>query len=109
MRCAAQCLHECLVRRAQQRSAFVNRSSHEQALVLEEMKPARKTWPERWSQIKPQGKPLQLYLLLDAAQQRDLLAQLPQSGAEALFAFSRDSKEGQVSPWLAHLGAVARH
>ena len=73
-------------------------------LSWQEVRPARQTWPERWSQLKLQGKPLQLYLLLDAAQQRDLLARLPQSGAEALFAFSRGSKEGQVSPWLVHLG-----
>jgi hypothetical protein len=70
----------------------------------QEVKPARKTWPERWSKVKPRGKPLQLYLLLDAAQRRDLLAQMPQTGAEALFAFSRDSQEGRVSPWLVHLG-----
>ena len=41
-------------------------------------RPARKSWPLRWSQLnstgKPAGKPLQLYLLLDAAQNRDLLA-----------------------------------
>lgn len=73
-------------------------------LSWQEMKPARKAWAERWSKAKPQGKPLQLYLLLDAAQHRDLLAQLPQNGAEALFAFTRDSKEGKVSPWLVHLG-----
>jgi hypothetical protein len=70
----------------------------------QEVKPARKTWPERWSKVKARGKPLQLYLLLDAAQRRDLLAQMPQTGAEALFAFSRDSQEGKVSPWLVHLG-----
>lgn len=73
-------------------------------LSWQEVRPARKTWPERWSQLKLQGKPMQLYLLLDAAQQRDLLGRLPPSGAEALFAFSRGSKEGQVSPWLVHLG-----
>ncbi|QXZ11202.1 DUF4123 domain-containing protein [Comamonas sp. Y33R10-2] len=73
-----------------------------------EMKPARQTWPQRWSQIKSSGKfsdkPLQLYLLLDAAQKRDLLALVPESGAEALFAFTRSTKEGKVSPWLVHLG-----
>ena len=71
-------------------------------------RPARKSWPLRWSQLvstgKPTGKPLQLYLLLDAAQNQDLLAQVPESGAEALFAFTRNTKEGKVSPWLVHLG-----
>ena len=75
-------------------------------------RPARKSWPLRWSQLnstsKPAGKPLQLYLLLDAAQNRDLLAQVPQSGAEALFAFTRASKEGKLSPWLVHLGSSAQ-
>jgi hypothetical protein len=64
-------------------------------------RPARKSWPLRWSQLnstgKPAGKPLQLYLLLDAAQNRDLLAQVPQSGAEALFAFTRE-QGGQAQP-----------
>ena len=73
-----------------------------------EMKPARQTWPQRWAQIKssdqPADKPLQLYLLLDAAQNRDLLARVPESGAEALFAFTRNTQEGKVSPWLVHLG-----
>ena len=51
---------------------------------------------------------MQLYLLLDAAQNQDLLAQVPQSGAEALFAFTRASKEGKLSPWLVHLGSTAQ-
>lgn len=75
-------------------------------------RPARKSWPLRWSQLnstgKATGKPLQLYLLLDAAQNQDLLAQVPQSGAEALFAFTRASKEGKLSPWLVHLGSTAQ-
>ena len=79
-----------------------------QAQTWHAVKPARQTWLQRWSQIKPSsqaaGKPLQLYLLLDVAQNRDLLARVPESGAEALFAFKRDSKEGKVSPWLVHLG-----
>ena len=73
-----------------------------------EVKPARKTWPQRWAEVNASGKsgdkPLNLYLLLDAAQSRDLLALVPESGAEALFAFTRSTKEGKVSPWLVHLG-----
>ena len=73
-----------------------------------EVKPARKIWPQRWSQVtalrKSGDKALNLYLLLDAAQSRDLLALVPESGAEALFAFTRSTREGQVSPWLVHLG-----
>lgn len=78
----------------------------------QETRPARRIWPQRWSQLHPggrsTGRPMQLYLLLDAAQNRELLALAPQSGAEALFAFARSSKQGQFSPWLVHLGSSAQ-
>jgi hypothetical protein len=75
-------------------------------------RPARKSWPLRWSQLnstgKPAGKPLQLYLLLDAAQNRDLLAQVPQSGAEALFASRARARRASSVPGWCTLAALLR-
>lgn len=67
------------------------------------------TWQALWARARQSssGTPLHLYALLDAAQDKSLLARLPGPAGRAagLFGFARDSKEGAASPWLVRLGS----
>lgn len=72
--------------------------------VLQDVRPAAKVWLQRWKEVNGQGEALQLYVLLDLAQDASLAALVPSAGAEGLFGFALDSKEGKAGPWLVHLG-----
>lgn len=70
-----------------------------------ETRAASKVWAQRWTEVRSAAPVLNVYVLLDLAQNPYLHSRLPAQAAQALFGFEGDSKEARAMPWLVQLGS----